>query len=220
MLPFKWLYACGPVRRSLRFQVAWERSRNDLLFIMHNDMLFHGDIIGAMNERIAGNIAVGPVGQCWNCSAHHAGLCAPEKFMSFRPGYEEWLRLSTMHPGKRADQYDWIIDPRQPWPLPECRVNEWSALIDLRIARPVTIPWGSAVPLGAIHGLDIGTEWFHHVINQGYSIAHFDIAAYATHAWASSTGAGHPALSDRAEYDRSEDLARKYLEVHFPDHLQ
>ncbi len=216
MLPFRWLYRVGAVRRSLRYQVAWERSTNRYLFLVHNDVLFHGDLIGAMLAHMPGPIAVGPVGQCWNCSAHSAGLCSPERFMEYRPSYEEWLRVSSLHPGKRSEQYDWIIDARKPWPLPECRVNEWAALIDLDIARPATLPNGPAIPLGAMHDLDIGTAWFHSVVNAGHRVQHFAIDAFARHAWASSSGGGHAALSDREEYDRSEALARNYLAEHFP----
>ena len=219
MLPFRWLYHVGPVRRSLRYQVAWERSERRYLFLLHNDVLFHGDLIGAMLDHMPGPIAVGPVGQCWNCSAHSAGQCSPERFMDFRPTYQEWLLVSTMYPGRRSDQYDWIIDARQPWPLPECRVNEWATLIDLDIARPATLPNGPAVPLGAMHDLDIGTAWFHTVLNQGHRVQHFAIEPYARHAWASSTGGGHAALSDPEEYDRSEERARVHLSEHFPRFL-
>ena len=136
--------------------------------------------------------------------------------MEYRPGPIEWIRLSTLYPGARADQYGWIVDPERPWPLPECRLNEWAALINLSIARPATLPHGPAIPIGALHGLDIGTAWFHHVVNSGHSVAHFDIGPYATHAWASSTGAGRPALFDHALYDRGEALAAEHLREHFP----
>ena len=218
MLPFRWLYGVGFLRRSLRLQVAWERSRAPFLLLVHNDMQFHADLVGAMLERIDGHIAIGPVGQCWNCSAHRAGVCSPDRFMEYRPTFTEWLRVSTLHPGARADQYGWIVDPERPWPLPECRLNEWAALIDLAKARPVTMPHGSAIPLGALHGLDIGTAWFRDVLNAGHRVAHFDIAPYATHAWASATGAGRPANFDRQEYERTENLALAYLRQHFPEY--
>lgn len=216
MLPFRWMYRIGFLRRALRYQVAWERSTARYLFHLHNDMFFHGDLLGAMLARIDGHTALGPVGQCWNCSARRAGVCSSETFMSYRPGYAEWLRLSTEHPGARADQYGWIVDPQRPWPLPECRVNEWAALVDLSKARPATLPRGPAIPFGALHGLDIGTAWFHEVVNAGHSVRHFDIAPYATHAWASSSSAGRPALFNRAEYDRTESAAREYLSGQFP----
>ena len=54
---------------------------------------------------------------------------------------------------------------REPWPLPECRINEWAAMIDLSLARPLTMPIGEALPFGAFsHSgsdtLDTGVAWF------------------------------------------------------------
>ena len=216
---FKWLYRFGPYRRSVLFQSAWEATDKPFLFITHNDVLYRGDIIGAMLERIEGHIAVGLVGQCWNCSAHYAGVCDPDRFMQYRPSFTEWLRISTLHPGARSDQYEWVMDPRRPWPLPECRVNEWSMLVDLQKAKPATMPYGPAIPLGAVFGVDVGTRWFHDVITAGHRVRHMEIAPYAHHAWASSSGGGNPALADKAIYDREEDVARSYLAEHFPDHL-
>ena len=203
-------------RRSLRYQHAWETSDKPYLFITHNDVLYTGDIIGAMLQRASEKIAVGPVGQCWNCPAAFAGICSPERHATVRPTYTEWQQLVRRHPGPRAAHYDRVVDPAKPWPLPECRVNEWSMLVDLRAARPLTLPQGKAVPLGALYGLDIGTQWFHDVLNAGAKVAHFDITPYATHAWASSSGGGHAGLSDRAEYDRSEAQALRSLLEKYP----
>jgi len=216
-LPARWMYRMRPVRLSLRYQRAWEMSDQPYLFITHNDVLYTGDIIGSLLTRIQGHIAAGPVGQCWNCPAWSAKVCSPETFMHYRPSYEEWTRLSTMHPGARADRYSDVIDPTRPWPLPECRVNEWSMLVDLARARPATLPLGQAVPLGASHGMDTGTQWFHDVLNAGHTVAHMDITPYALHAWASSSGGGYPALADRKEYDRGEALALDHLRSNYPE---
>ncbi len=95
-------------------------------------------------------------------------------------------------------------------------MNEWSLLVDLSSAKPLTMPHGKAVPLGALYGSDIGTQWFHDVLNAGATVANFNIAPFATHAWASSSGGGHLALSDRAEYDRSEAQALRWLHEQYP----
>ncbi len=212
----KWLMQWGRYRRSLRYQHAWEASDKPFLFITHNDVLYSGDIIGAMLQRAPGNIAVGPVGQCWNCPAAFAGICSSEQHATIRPTYAQWQQLVHHHPGPRATHYDRVVDPAKPWPLPECRVNEWSLLVDLRVAKPLTMPQGKGVPLGALYGLDIATQWFHDVLNAGAQVAHFDIAPYATHAWASSNGSGHAAFSDRVEYDRSEARALLWLQEKYP----
>lgn len=223
-LGFRPIYRWGPLRRSVRYQVAWERSQQRLLFITHNDVLYTDDIIAAMRDRIEGSLAIGPVGQCWNCSAHYAGACSPDRFYDYRPDGAAWLRISTQYPGARADRYASVMEHGSTWPLPECRLNEWSALIDLQRARPVTMPFGPAIPLGASYGLDTGTQWFHDVLNMPIArvgerpVKHFDIAPYARHAWASSTGGGYPALTDKSEYDRGEAIALDHLRTHFPEY--
>ena len=215
----RWLMRFGAYRRSLRYQHAWETSSASHLFITHNDVVYKKDIIGAMLERIKDQVAIGPVGQCWNCPASFAGRCSPDRFMAYRPSFSEWQDLVRLHPGPRAAHYARAVDPQRPWPLPECRVNEWSLLVDLEQARPLTMPMGKAVPLGALYGLDIGTQWFHAVLNAGARIAHFDITPYAQHAWASSTGGGHAALSDRTVYDAEEARAAEWLKEHHPAYL-
>jgi hypothetical protein len=212
----KWLMHLGAYRRSLRYQHAWETSNASFLFVTHNDVLYKDDIIGAMHQRIKGNVAVGPVGQCWNCPASYAQRCSPDRFTHYRPAYAEWRQLAAEYPGPRAAHYDRVVDPQRPWPLPECRVNEWSMLVDLQRARPLTMPQGKAVPLGALYGLDIGTQWFHDVLNAGATVEHFDIAQYAKHAWASATGGGHAALADRALYDAQEAQATALLRERYP----
>lgn len=213
----KWLMRWSPYRQSLRYQHAWETSAAPYLFITHNDVLYKGDILGAMLGRVGEHVAIGPVGQCWNCPASYAQRCSPKSFMRFHPSFREWQQLARDHPGPRAAHYDRVVDPQRPWPLPECRINEWSMLVDQERARPLTMPHGNAVPLGALYGLDIGTQWFHDVLNSGARIGHFDIAAYATHAWASATGGGHAALADQVIYHTEEARAATWLKQNHPD---
>lgn len=211
----RWLMQWQPYRHALRYQHAWETSDKPFLFITHNDVLYTGDLIGELLARIPGHIAAGPVGQCWNCPASIAGKCGPDRYWEFRPTYPEWVDLAKRFPGPRAAHYAHVVDPASPWPLPECRVNEWSALIDLRQARAITMPIGKAVPFGALFGLDIGTQWFHAMAQLGARVKHVDIHPYAEHAWTSSTGNGHAALADRAVYEREEATAKAYLMDHF-----
>jgi hypothetical protein len=213
--PWRGMHRWGPFRRSLRYQYAWERSSARYLYITHNDVLYTENILRPMIDRIEGHNAVGPVGQCWNCPAWSAKVCSPDTFMEYRPTYEEWTRLSTRYPGARAQRYSAVVDPQQPWPLPECRVNEWTMLVDLDTARPATMPIGDAVPLGASYGMDTGTQWFHDVTNAGHRVANVDTSPFARHAWASSTGGGFPALFDKAEYERGETLAFEHLRTHY-----
>lgn len=212
----RWPYRIGAFRRSVRYQYAWESSARPYLFITHNDVLYTGDVIGAMLASAEGAIAVGPVGQCWNCPAFPSGRCGPERFMDFRPDHAAVIDLVKRFPTARAAHYPDVLDPRAPWPLPECRVNEWCALIDLRIAKPITMPHGPIVPFGAMHRLDIGTHWFHDVVLRGEHVRHFDIGPFARHGWAANGEGGHAALADPQRYERSEAVAADHLRQHMP----
>jgi len=219
-LPWRSLYRLRPIRWSTRYQYAWENSIQRYLYITHNDVLYSADILAPLMNHIEGHLAAGPIGQCWNCPARTAQVCSPDSFMEYRPTYEEWIRISTRHPGARADRYPEVVDRDRPWPLPECRVNEWTLLVDLQKARETTIPMGGAMPIGASYGMDTGTQWFHDVMNAGHHVAHLDTSPYARHAWASSTGGGFPALSNKTEYDYGEAMAYEHLRVNYPNYFR
>lgn len=207
----KFIFRWPAFRRSVRYQYGWEQTDKDHLFISHNDVLYTGDVIGAMLHDCGNNIGIGPVGQCWNCSAHFAGVCNPESYTSYKPGYDELVQLLASHPGSRAQHYGDLPHKNRPWPLPECRLNEWTALINMKLARPVTMPIGNAVPFGAFFGLDIGTRWFSDVLSMGHTVKHFAIEPYASHAWAGTVRNGHAALMKEEEYKYSEQVAADYL---------
>lgn len=207
----KWVFKFKPFRMAVRYQYGWERTDKDHLFITHNDVLYTNDAIGAMLQRMGNNIGIGPVGQCWNCSAHFAGVCTPDTYTSYKPSFAALTELMKRHPGRREKDYGDLPRKERPWPLPECRLNEWTAMINMKQARAVTMPLGKAIPFGAFYELDIGTRWFSDVLNMGHTVANFDIDGYGTHAWASSSGSGHAALLNMDEYTRSEKVAEDYL---------
>ena len=205
-----------PFRLSVRYQYGWEKTGKDFLFVTHNDVLYTSDIIGAMLEKVGDNIGIGSVGQCWNCSAHFAGLCTPDTYTQYKPSYEELLSLLKRFPGRREKDYGSLPHKDRPWPLPECRLNEWSALVNMKLARPVTMPVGKVIPFGAFYELDINTRWFSDVLNKGYTIANFNLEGYAKHAWASSVNNGHHALLNENEFYISEGMAEDYLRSEIP----
>lgn len=207
----KWLFRIPAFRKAVRYQYGWEQTDKDFLFVTHNDVLYKEDILGVMLGKIGDNIGIGPVGQCWNCSASFAGVCTPETYTKYRPSFEEVQQLLRDYPGSRQKDYKGVPNPKRPWPLPECRLNEWTALINMKAARPLTMPLGPALPFGAFFGLDIGTQWFNDVLNMGQKVAHFNIDRYAHHAWASTTASGHAAFLNENEYAYSERMAEEYL---------
>ncbi len=213
-LQLKWLFKIPLFRNAVRYQYGWEQSDKDFLFITHNDVLHKGDIVGALVNKIENNIGIGPVGQCWNCSASFAGLCSPDTYTTFKPDYKAVKSLLKEYPGTREKDYKGAPHANAPWPLPECRLNEWTALINLQVAREITMPKGTAVPFGAFLGLDIGTQWFSDVLRMGQTVKHFDTSILADHAWAGTVRSGHAALLNKDEYAYSEQIALAYLEKH------
>jgi hypothetical protein len=204
-------------RLSIRYQYAWERSDKRYLFITHNDCMYTGDIVGAMLAAIGDRIAIGRIGQCWNCPADWTHRCDSTRYLEYRPSFAELAELyrsTEVPPGRTLRKYDRPEFSRsfqhEPWPLPECRVNEWAAMVDLDRARPLTRPFGSALPFGAYsrsgsETLDIGVAWFRGVSRQGCEAAHMSVENYVRH------GAGHPAMFDRGLYDEGERHAREVL---------
>jgi len=195
-------------RYSFRYQYAWENSQAQFLLLMHNDMLFHGDLISAYLDRLGGALAIGQVGQCWNCSAAAAGRCDPDRFQDFQPPESELRQLFHQFPGPRQSEYARVLKGREyTWPLPECRLNEFAALIDLQQAR--CIP--KAPIFGAFEGLDTGSSWFWHAMRHGFRIQHLDFAPWATHAWATQPKGGKSANNNRELYQRAEAKALQIL---------
>jgi hypothetical protein len=191
-------------RRSLRYQYAWEASGADYLFLTHNDVLYEGDIIGDFLSHIGDNVAIGEIGQCWNCPASSAGLCGGDRYLDFRPSTTELEELYAAHPSDRVG-WEKFRDDMEPWPLPECRLNEWAALIDLKKVKTETMPIGDAFPFGAMT-LDIGTKWFRQMSVKGFTFLHRPIAGLATHGWTLG-GGGHQALFAPEKYDSGERMA-------------
>lgn len=217
-------------RQSIRYQYAFEHTDKDFLFVMHNDVLVKKDIIGALLENIDGAFAAGQLGQCWNCPAANAALvreaglgskpCTPGSYREFQPDFAGLERLYTL-----ARQHDVFVRPyddawhahyaENAWPLPECRVNEWACLVDMRQTRNLALPHGPVPPFGAYEEcgricLDIAVPWFRELHRQGLFARHVNIEPYLTH-W---VGTGK---MTEYRYTRAEGNARAILLKNFPD---
>lgn len=213
-------------RLSIRYQYGWEKSDKDFVFITHNDCVYKGDVVGALLDSIGGNIAIGSIGQCWNCPARWAHKCDPSRYWNYRPSLDELRVLyNTVEPPDASMKKRPYHLPdfhknfhENPWPLPECRVNEWCALVDLSTARKFTVPFGKAKPFGAITDggsaiLDINAAWFRDISNMGYRCRDFPIYTYVTH------GSGHQAMLDKDIYMTKENEAYKILQSEFKEEL-
>ena len=197
-------------RYSIRYQYAWENTKADYLFITHNDMVYNKDIISGYLNEIEGHIAIGSVGQCWNCPAHKIN-CDGTKYWEYRPDKIELRKL--------YEEYNYKIREVNPiekfensWPLPECRLNEMAAMFNMQIARPITIPQGKYAPIGLM-SLDIGTEWFKDISLAGYKVVNHAFSDYAQHAMFNKFSSGHGSLFNKELYNYEEDMAKEIMEL-------
>ena len=214
-IKYRFLLRLPFFRHSIRYQYAWEKSDRPYLLIMHNDVLYTGDLVGQYLSHIGQYVGIGKVGQCWNCPAHTAGLCGGDRYWAYRPSADELLGLARQFPGPRTDQFPREVAQVGPWPTPECRLNEYTCLINLEKARPLTLPEGPAPPFGDYNGLDVATRWFNAMGKAGMQARHFDYDPYATHDWVNERNNGHAALFDKAMYDRGEAMALRVLQEEY-----
>jgi hypothetical protein len=209
------------LRWSLPYQYALEKTDKAFLFVLHNDMLFHADLVGALLEAFdaaPGNLAgAGSIGQCWVCPAAKNGKCYGAVYDQYVPGAEEAIALHQRYPPPRLDLDLDIIRSGRVHPLPECRLNEYAALLHVPTYRAHTLPQGSAHCFGGVwDGADLGTRWFYDMVNQGRKFHHVFLEEFARHSPFNATGQGIGANTQAEQYHRSEAEAAEYLARHFP----
>ncbi|KAA6431601.1 hypothetical protein FEM33_25180 [Dyadobacter flavalbus] len=209
-----------PYRWSIPYQYALENAKGKFLFIMHNDMVFHKDMISDMlasydgNEKMAGT---GSIGQCWSCPASFAGLCNGFKFQDYIPDQTQAITLHEQFDTPRKEKDIEILKAGKVHPLPECRLNEYACMINLEIYKTTTLPYAENVCFGGNWGFtaDLGTGWFHQMVNQGYQFKHFILEDYAIHSMFNPLGQGIHAYSKAENYILSERNALQYLNENF-----
>lgn len=215
-------------RYGIRYQYAYEKSASRFLFTIHNDVYFMKDLLGALLANIGEAFAIGQLGQCWNCPAANSYLthrlmgrepCRPDTYQNFRPTTAELCALYD-----QAEKDGIFVRPygregfagdftEQPWPLPECRINEWACLINLDLARQKGVfPFGGYKDCAG-HRLDIGVAWFRDLHQKGLIAKHFDIKPYMKH-W---IGTGNKSAQ---RYAQQEDNALRILHKHFPAYIE
>jgi len=194
-------------RFKIRYQYGFERSDKKFIFITHNDVLYCGDIISDMLSKIGDSIGIGEIGQCWNCPAKSNGLCSGEKFYEWNPNYEDILKFKLPHVRTRIED----INKKNPKPMPECRLNEWSCLINRESSNKETFPNGNT-PFFGQYGIDLGVPWFKSLHNKGYTFVDYRKNFIHTY-W--STTSGYPTQLNKELYDISENNAKEYFEKNF-----
>lgn len=195
-------------RYNLRYQYGIEKSNKKHLFITHNDVLYTGDIITDMLQKIGDSVGIGEIGQCWNCPAASQNLCHGSTFYDWNPTVEEVLRLPLPH--VRTNLHN--VDKANPKPLPECRLNEWACLVNLELSNKETFPNGNT-PFFGTYGLDLGDPWFKSLHLKGYQFV--DYRQNFIHSYWSPTGNGYQTQLNQDLYVQSETTAKKYFEQHY-----
>lgn len=204
-------------RYNFRYQYGIENSDKKYVFVMHNDMLFYGDIIGDMLNEIEGAAGIGMLSQCWNCPANFANKCNRDKYYEYNPTYNEIISLCNSFPPVRGDQFTSMIDKNTPMPLPECRLNEFASLIDREVCIKECPPHSNSSLFGSYDGIDMGTVWFRDLVLKGYNFKHYELNRTSEHAYYSiqamnGLNSGYQVQLNNDMYKTVEMFAKKYYE--------
>jgi len=217
-------------RLSLRYQYGFENTDKKFVLIIHNDIEVIDDVVGQMLQEIDDVTAIGEIGQCWWCPAGQTGLCSSERYTEFKPVYSQLMYIYNKdmdYKKRRAFNLGLRQEFQQnPWPLPECRVNEWCMMVNIEKSRPATFPFGNATPIGALFAsgakigetweddvnLDTGVQWFRDLNHIGHIFRDFPIDNYIIH-----DRRGNVALYNDELYVKNEIKAKEKLIQNFYD---
>lgn len=209
-------------RQSMMFQYALEKTDKPYVCVIHNDLRFHGDMIGDMlaqydqRPELAG---VGSIGQCWSCPASYAyaNRCTSVTMHQYVPDRQEAIALHTEYNTLRQEIDLQVLESGRIHPLPECRLNEYCALINIDIYRKNTLPAGPVLCYGSgWDGADVATVWFYQMFNRGHKFQHMVLEDYLTHAPFEESGGGTITYSNAERYWLSEKKAREYINATYP----
>ncbi|RVU23624.1 hypothetical protein EOJ36_11145 [Sandaracinomonas limnophila] len=198
-------------RKSMRYQYIWEKTKSPYLFLLHNDMLFSGDIIGHYLENIGDDLAVGAVGQCWNCPIYQKE-CHNDNYFDFRPNASEIVEFYKGWKVDRAVKQGLVGPDKEGWPMPECRLNEMVVMFNMKRAKRMIIPYGPIRPFATFNNLDFGIPWFRDISQRGYRLKHTSYDHVAEHAWCSNHSGGTTSLTNQTLYEKEEQIAKEYFE--------
>ena len=140
-------------QEDIRYQWAIANTDKEYLLVIHDDIEFKGDIVSLYLKSIMRekNIAiVGDLGQCWRCDFHSSG-CSPSEILAGNFPSDIWPSTKVLQ-----SSHAWA-----------CRINEWSALIRVKVARKIAVNekvfFGNYDDNG-----DVAAYWFSRLIASGY----------------------------------------------------
>jgi hypothetical protein len=93
------------------------------LLIIHNDVLFNGDIVSELLNEIGDCFSIGHIGQCWNCPLKSENVCDGdllESNIEKKFSYDQIIGYVNKHRGTRTFNHGReFIDVKKPLPMPE-----------------------------------------------------------------------------------------------------
>ncbi|QDC96495.1 hypothetical protein FIT77_04170 [Candidatus Methylopumilus universalis] len=140
-------------RQDIRYQWAIDSTDKSYIFIMHDDIVFKGDVVGLYLKNMLSKkkpSIVGDLGQCWRCSYQQIG-CKPHKILKgYRP-HSQWPNTQI-----KENDHRWA-----------CRINEWSCMLSVSAAQKIEekyqIFFGNFDNKG-----DTSAYWFSCAVRDGY----------------------------------------------------
>lgn len=159
-------------REDIRYQYAFDNTKSEYLYIIHDDMIFTGDIIGLYLQCLKEKEfdIIGDLGQCWGgCSLKET--CTPEKILKDKENSS-------------------IVKEKEFYKSP-CRINEWSCLV--KVSTEQEIIKKHKIFFGNSDGGDIAVYWFKLLIHNNYTftdplINNSEKQKYYTHGWFGRSG--------------------------------
>lgn len=208
----------------VRYQYAIDNTDKKYLFIIHDDVKFIKDVVSLYLNAFANddNLAVvGDLGQCWRCK--FAEICSPKELIGGnRPPH---FPLTPKHSAENFNPHKGFSR--------DCRINEWSCLIDVEKSRQITNKYGCL--FGNYYRYsDIGAFWFCKLVEHGFGF-HDPLPSkalksqletcperedYYVHAWQGHPG--HSVWADQGSgivaYNKEEiiDLMKKQFNFDYP----
>jgi len=189
------------LRENSRYQWGISNSKKNFLMIIHDDIVFHKDIVKDVLERFEANdnlAIIGDLGQCWRCEYNKLG-CSPDKIMmGYRPS-KSWPDIDIHSSGHR-------------WP---CRINEWCCFVSLPKVKIIEEKYQVLFGGYDNHG-DVAAYWFNLVIKENYDFEDISTIEKKKELFLHADGgSGHSVWVDqgngKSKYD-PEHVKRKILE--------
>ncbi len=174
-------------KNNIRYQYAIDKTDKKYLYIIHDDIRFTKNVLEVYLksfEKDKNCFMVGDLGQCWRCL--FKDICSPQKIITGEKPSPYW----PLTPGKETSDIK-NFNPKQGYNM-DCRINEWSCLVDVEKLRDVSKKsrgfFGNYYPRA-----DIGAFIFCKGQEYGYTIDdpltdHIEQNKYFKHGWQGFSG--------------------------------